>query len=103
MERWCKQYLLADLCTDGLTGALVPHSHGKPHVDEKRVLISVIFISRNVLRLMSAGLTKRSIASASAGAKRLSLPECFSNWPICVVALITDDRHYPFEDTSHGL
>ena len=53
-----------------------PKSHGKPRVDGKRVLSGIIFINRNGLRWRDApaayGLTRRSTAVGSGGARRAS-------------------------------
>ena len=53
-----------------------PKSHGKPRVDDKRVLSGIIFINRNGLRWRDApaayGLTKHFTAAGSVGAKRAS-------------------------------
>ena len=65
-----------------------PKSHGKPRVDDKRVLSGIIFINRNGLRwrdgegraatgsrptrALHMALTKRFTAAGSAGAKRAS-------------------------------
>ena len=42
-----------------------PKSHGKPRVDDRRVLSVIIFISRNGLRWRSAVLTQRKLLRLS--------------------------------------
>jgi transposase len=49
-----EQPFLADGRTDGASGALFPKSHGKPRVDDRRVLSGIIFINRNGLRWCDA-------------------------------------------------
>ena len=60
-------------------GPFFPKSHGKPRVDDRRVLSGIIFINRNGLRWRDAprGNTARRRPSATAGsdgATRLSSP-----------------------------
>ena len=51
-----------------------PKSHGKPRVDDRRVLSGIIFIIRNGLRWRDAptayGLTRRFTAVGGVGAER---------------------------------
>ena len=55
-----------------------PKPHGKPRVDDRRVLSGIIFINRNGLRWRDApkeyGLTRRSITAGSVGVKGASSP-----------------------------
>jgi len=45
---------LADGRADGLSAAFFPKSHGKPRVDDRRVLSGIIFVNRNGLRWRDA-------------------------------------------------
>ena len=49
-----EQPFLADGRTDGKSGTVFPKSHGKPRVDDRRVLSGIIFINRNGLRWRDA-------------------------------------------------
>ena len=49
-----EQSVLAVGRADGAAGALLPKSHGKPRVDDRRVLSGIIFINRNGLRWCDA-------------------------------------------------
>jgi transposase len=48
-----------------------PQSHGKPRVDDRRVLSGIVFVNRNGLRWRDApsayGRTRRSTTGGSAG------------------------------------
>ena len=63
-----------------------PKSHGKPRVDDRRVMSGIIFINRNglrcAMRLRSMGRTRPFIADGSGGARKVSSPGCFWNWRI---------------------
>jgi hypothetical protein len=52
-----------------------PRSHGKPRVDDRRVLSGIIFINRNVLRCAmpreNMDLRRRSTSVGSDGGERL--------------------------------
>ncbi len=62
--------------TDEQMGKLAPFfpkSHGKPRVDDRRVLSGIIFINRNGgMHRENMALIKRSTAAGSVGAKRAS-------------------------------
>ena len=49
-----EQPFLADGSADGAAAALFSKSHGKPRVDDRRVLSGIIFINRNGLRWCDA-------------------------------------------------
>ena len=53
-----------------------PKSHGKPRVDDRRVLSGIVFVNRNGLRWCDApkeyGPTRRSTTGGSGGAKGVS-------------------------------
>jgi transposase len=49
-----EQSVLADRSADGPTSALFSKSHGRPRVDDRRVLSGIIFINRNGLRWCDA-------------------------------------------------
>ena len=53
-----------------------PKSHGKPRVDDRRVLSGIVFVNRNGLRWCDApreyGHTRRSTTGGSDGAKGVS-------------------------------
>jgi transposase len=49
-----EQSLLADRGANRATEAFFPKSHGKPRVDDRRVLSGIIFINRNGLRWCDA-------------------------------------------------
>jgi len=49
-----EQSFLADRRSDGAAAAVLPKSHGKPRVDDRRVLSGIIFINRNGLRWCDA-------------------------------------------------
>lgn len=53
-----------------------PKSHGKPRVDDRRVLSGIIFVNRNGLRWRDApaamGRIKRSTIAGSGGVKPVS-------------------------------
>ena len=55
-----------------------PKSHGKPRVDDKRVLSGIIFINRNGLRWRDApdamGRIRRCTTVGNGGATRVSSP-----------------------------
>ena len=55
-----------------------PKSHGKPRVDDRRVLSGIIFINRNELRWRDApdvyGPHRRFTAVGSVGARKVSSP-----------------------------
>lgn len=63
-----------------------PKSHGRPRVDDKRVLSGIIFFNRNGLRWRDApadyGPPKTLYNRGNAGATRASLRGCFWSWPI---------------------
>lgn len=62
-----------------------PKPHGKPRVDDRRVLSGVIFINRNDLRWRDVPAEydphKTSIVVGSDGARKASSHGCCSNWP----------------------
>lgn len=62
-----------------------PLSHGKPRVDDLRVVSGVIHVLRNGLRLRNApaacGLTRRSTTGSSAGASLACSIGSLPNWP----------------------
>lgn len=49
-----------------------PKSHGKPRVDDRRVLSGIIFVNRNGLRWRPTGRTRRSTTAGSDGARPAS-------------------------------
>ena len=56
-----------------------PKSHGKPRVDDRRVLSGIVFVNRNGLRWRDAPSaygphTRRSIIGGSAGVSEACLP-----------------------------
>ena len=62
-----------------------PKYHGKPRVDEKRVLSGIIFINRNGLRWRDAPRntdhTRRSTAGGSVGARKAFSRGLWQSWP----------------------
>ena len=69
-----------------------PNSHGKPRVDDKRVLSGIIFINRmvynGVMRPQSMGRTRPYAADGSDVAKKVPSPECFWSMPNRAAGLI---------------
>ena len=63
-----------------------PKSHGKPRVDDRRVLSGIIFINRNGLRWCDApkeyGPAKTLTTVGSAGVTTGSSPGSWSAWPL---------------------
>ena len=62
-----------------------PKSHGKPRVDDKRVLSGIIFFNRNGLRWRDAprntGHTRRCTAGGSVGARKAFSCGLWQAWP----------------------
>jgi len=46
-----------------------PKSHGKPRVDDKRVLSGIIFVNRNGMRPGNTDRTRHCITAGNGGAK----------------------------------
>ena len=69
-----------------------PKSHGKPRVDDNRVLSGIIFINRNGLRWRDApaeyGPHKTLYSRWKRWSGKGSSPGCFSSWPIRAAAPI---------------
>ncbi len=69
-----------------------PKSHGKPRVDDKRVLSGIIFINRNGLRWRDApaeyGPHKTLYSRWKRWSEKGSSLGCFWNWPIKAEGLI---------------
>ena len=49
-----------------------PKSHGKPRVDDRRVLSGIIFVNRNGMRRRPMGRTRPSTIAGSDGARPAS-------------------------------